>query len=151
MATPVEAPKLGNTVEECIVSKWRKQKGESVSAGEVVVDIETDKATFELPSPVDGTLLEIFFEEGALVPVFTNLFVVGAMGETVDEFRPGASIGAPSIVAEKVTGAVSAADRTPSHAAPESVGLMTPRARRFAEEHNFHPSSISGSGPAGRV
>ena len=70
MATPVEVPKLGNTVEECLIAKWRKHKGEQVSAGEVVAEIETDKATFELPAPVGGTLLDTFFPEGALVPVF---------------------------------------------------------------------------------
>ena len=71
MATPVEAPKLGNTVEECLVSRWVKRKGETVSAGELVLEIETDKATFEVTSPVNGTLLETFFDEGAFVPVFT--------------------------------------------------------------------------------
>src|SRR5436190_15162836 len=90
MATPVEAPKLGNSVEECLISRWVKRKGESVSAGDVVAEIETDKATFEVTSPVDGVLLESFFDEGALVPVFTNLFVVGAAGESAEAFRPGA-------------------------------------------------------------
>ena len=89
MATPVEMPKLGNTVEECLVSRWVKRKGEAVSAGDLVAEIETDKATFEVTAPVDGTLLETFFEEGALVPVFTNLFVIGEAGESVESFRPG--------------------------------------------------------------
>jgi len=61
MATPVEAPKLGNTVEECLVAKWLKRKGDPVSAGETVVEIETDKATFEVVAPVAGTLIETFF------------------------------------------------------------------------------------------
>src|SRR5215831_15272583 len=91
MATPVEAPKLGNTVEECLISRWVKQKGEKVIAGDVVVEIETDKATFEVTSPVDGVLLDSFFDVGALVPVFTNIFVVGNPGELVDGFRPGSS------------------------------------------------------------
>src|SRR2546428_10907254 len=73
MATPVELPKLGNTVEECLVTRWIKQKGEAVSAGDVVAEIETDKTTFDVTTPVAGIVLEIFFEEGALVPVFTNL------------------------------------------------------------------------------
>src|SRR5215471_15942256 len=89
MATPVEAPKLGNTVEECLISRWVKRKGEKVAAGDVVVEIETDKATFEVTSPVDGVLLDSFFDEGALVPVFTNLFVVGEAGESPESFRPG--------------------------------------------------------------
>jgi pyruvate dehydrogenase E2 component (dihydrolipoyllysine-residue acetyltransferase) len=147
MATPVEAPKLGNTVEECIVAKWRKQKGEAVSTGDVILDIETDKATFEVSSPVDGILLETFFEEGALVPVFTNLFVVGAQGESVDEFRPGN----PPPVSEKTASATLDTVRVPLPAAPTFSGAISPRAQRFAEEHNFHPTSIAGSGPGGRV
>src|SRR3954447_9161838 len=92
MATPVEAPKLGNSVEECLISRWVKRKGESVSAGDVVAEIETDKATFEVTSPVDGILLDTFFDEGALVPVFTNLFVIGDPGESADSFRPGSAL-----------------------------------------------------------
>src|ERR1035441_5861300 len=88
MAIAVEVPKLGNTVEECLIAKWCKRKGERVSIGEVVAEIETDKATFEVTAPVDGTLLETFFDEGALVPVFTNLFVLGEPGESADAFRP---------------------------------------------------------------
>src|SRR5664280_1245152 len=88
MAIPVEVPKLGNTVEECLIAKWRKHKGEHVSAGEIVAEIETDKATFEVTAPADGTVLETFFDEGALVPVFTNLFVIGEAGESADAFRP---------------------------------------------------------------
>ena len=99
MATPVEAPKLGNTVEECLVSRWMKRKGEKVAAGDVVVEIETDKATFEVTAPVDGVLLDSFFDEGALVPVFTNLFVIGEAGESPEGFRPGANAprAAPSV------------------------------------------------------
>src|SRR3982750_923961 len=89
MATPVEAPKLGNSVEELLISRWVKRKGEPVAAGDVVAEIETDKATFEVTSPVDGVLLESFFDEGALVPVFTNMFVVGKEGEEIESWRPG--------------------------------------------------------------
>ena len=51
MAIPVEVPKLGNTVEECLIAKWRKQKGERVAAGEIVAEIETDKATLRSRRP----------------------------------------------------------------------------------------------------
>ena len=73
MATPVEVPKLGNTVEECIVARWCKRKGDAVLAGDVIAEIETDKATFEVTAPVNGTLIATFFDEGALAPVFTRL------------------------------------------------------------------------------
>jgi len=95
MATPVELPKLGNTVEECIVSRWAKHPGDAVAAGDLVAEIETDKATFELEAPVEGTVLATFFEEGALVPVFTNLFVIGEPGEDVEAFRPKAAAARP--------------------------------------------------------
>src|SRR5947199_3715149 len=150
MATPVEAPKLGNSGEECLISRWVKRKGESVSAGDVVAEIETDKATFEVTSPVDGVLLESFFDEGALVPVFTNIFVVGAPGEAFEGFRPGGATAETPAAA--VTEALVA---SPAARVQETVvdknGKMSPRARRFAKEHNFQPAAVSGSGPGGRV
>ena len=147
MATPVEVPKLGNTVEECLIAKWRKHKGEQVSAGEVVAEIETDKATFEVTAPADGTILETFFDEGALVPVFTNLFVIGAVGESVDAFRPKGAVA----VTEAASAAAPEAPKVDRPAPAASSGPLSPRARRFAAEHDFHPASVTGSGPAGRV
>jgi pyruvate dehydrogenase E2 component (dihydrolipoamide acetyltransferase) len=114
MATPVELPKLGNTVEECLVTRWIKRKGESVSAGDVVAEIETDKTTFDITAPVAGTVLEIYVEAGAVVPVFTKLCIIG---------NPGESVSPP----------------------------ISPRARRFAAEHDVDSTSIAGSGPGGRV
>jgi pyruvate dehydrogenase E2 component (dihydrolipoamide acetyltransferase) len=152
MATPVEAPKLGNTVEEVQVTRWAKRKGDPVAAGELVVEIETDKANFEVTSPVDGTLLETFFEEGTLVPVFTNLFVIGAPGENVDAFRPQS---AGSAVQTFDSPPVPPVAQVPVAQVPglrsATATSFSPRARRFAEEHDFHPSPIAGSGPGGRV
>ncbi|HXP59527.1 MAG TPA: dihydrolipoamide acetyltransferase family protein [Dongiaceae bacterium] len=156
MAIPVEVPKLGNTVEECLIAKWRKHKGERVSAGEVVAEIETDKATFEVTAPVDGTVLETFFDEGALVPVFTNLFVIGEAGESADAFRPqGAAAPEGAAATQAVSTATPAApkaDRQAARPVPAGpTGPFSPRARRFAEEHGFHPAAVTGSGPGGRV
>jgi len=148
MATPVEAPKLGNSVEECLISRWVKRKGESVAAGEVVAEIETDKATFEVTSPVDGVLLESFFDEGALVPVFTNLFVIGEAGESAEGFRPGQSEAAP---AEEPNAVGEVAPREAVARTAHGPAPLSPRARRFAKEHGFQPSTVNGSGPGGRV
>jgi pyruvate dehydrogenase E2 component (dihydrolipoamide acetyltransferase) len=162
MATPVELPKLGNTVEECIVSRWAKHPGDAVAAGDLVAEIETDKATFELEAPVEGTVLATFFEEGALVPVFTNLFVIGEPGEDVEAFRPKAAAASPAAAALAATGgtaparpasavsAPAALDRAPVGSA-SAPGAWSPRARRFAEERDFHPAAVQGSGPGGRV
>src|SRR4051794_28687197 len=135
VATPVEAPKLGNTVEECLISRWLKHKGEKVAAGDVVAEIETDKATFEVTSPVEGVLLESFFDEGALVPVFTNIFVIGDPGEPVDTSRPGSPAASPAALPSLPSPAPS-----PQTAVKPVVnGMLSPRARRFAREHDFHP------------
>src|ERR1039457_1939403 len=150
MATPVEAPKLGNTVEECLVAKWLKHKGDLVSAGETVAEIETDKATFEVTAPVGGTLLETFFAEGALAPVFTNLCVIGEPGENVEAFRPGL-LEPASAAPEKKWGGPPGLPSPKQPDNPAPLASLSPRARRFAEEHGFHPASVAGSGPGGRV
>ena len=154
MATAIEMPKLGNTVEECLLTRWRKQKGDSVAAGEIVAEIETDKATFDLPSPVDGSLLETFCAEGDLVAVFTNICVIGRPGESVEEFRPReAAALAPSRPAGQAEASAAAPEDRPARRTGEPPGriFFSPRARRFAAEHGFYPAGITGSGPGGRV
>ncbi len=158
MAVAVEMPKLGNTVEECLIARWLKQEGQTVSAGETVVEIETDKTSFEVAAPVDGTVLATFFEQGALVPVFTTLFVVGKPGESVEAFRPQLQKLTPT-ADSAVLPASSTLNTNPGHQPvaatdtplPHFAAPWSPRARRFAEERNFHPKAISGSGPGGRV
>src|SRR5438105_10766435 len=113
MATPVEAPKIGNSVEECLSSRWVKRKGESIAAGDVVAEIETDKATFEVTAPVDGVLLDTFFDEGALVPVFTNLFAIGEAGENAATFRPGANAETPAPSAASIDAPAPVASAVP--------------------------------------
>jgi len=158
MATPLQMPKLGNTVEECFITKWHKHKGDAVAAGDVIADIETDKATFELTAPVDGVLLETYFEEGALVPVFTTLCVIGAEGETVEAFAPPGmgSTGAPPAEDQRETRPAEQAVRTsvPPPATtpqPATSGPLSPRARRFSREQEFKPASVAGTGPGLRV
>ncbi len=152
MATPVEVPKLGNSVEEVIIGRWLKRAGDTVASGDAIAEIETDKTTFEVTAPVAGTLLATFFDEGAVVPVFTNFFVVGNAGESADAFRPGGASApaAAASVAEPEPVAVAAPAAT---AAPAMNGgmRMSPRARRFAEVHDFHPATVAGSGPGGRI
>ena len=92
MATPVELQKSGNTVEECVISRWVTRTGDIVAIGDVVAEVETDKATFEITAPVGGTVLATFFEEGALVPVFTTVCVIGKLGEAIETFRPPTAI-----------------------------------------------------------
>ena len=132
MALAVEVPKLGNSVEECLIAKWRKHKGEAVSAGEVVAEIETDKATFEVTAPASGTLLETFFEEGTLVPVFTNLFVIGEAGESGEAFRPPSAAAAPRETAAMAAAAPAAGHLQQFHLTPtHSVVVLHTKERNL--------------------
>ena len=88
MAVAVIMPRLGQSVESCIINKWFKKKGNKVKEGEILFSYETDKASFEAEAPASGTLLEIFFHEDEEVPVLSNVAVIGQEGESIDVFRP---------------------------------------------------------------
>jgi pyruvate dehydrogenase E2 component (dihydrolipoamide acetyltransferase) len=159
MATPIEMPMLGNTVEECLLAGWCKQVGDEVAKGELLAEIETDKATFELTSPVAGTLLEIFFNEGDLVPVFSNVCVIGKPGESVEAFRPPKTSPPPAVQPRHEKrldkdGEILSAQSEPAVVevgAGPARNFLSPRARRFAQEHDCHPERIEGTGPGGRI
>ncbi len=164
MAIAVEMPKLGNTVEECLLAKWRKQKGEAVAPGDVIAEIETDKATFDVTAPSGGMMLATFFGEGALVPVYTNICVIGEPGEDAEPFRTAAkaSTAAAETVVRPASPAAAAPVSAPAQvqtgqaappppAPPRNEVFLSPRARRFAERHHFAPAQVAGSGPGGRV
>src|SRR5918998_4289616 len=77
----VQMPKLSDTMTEGTLVAWKKKKGEQVSTGEVIAEIETDKATMEWESPEDGTLTEIFVQEGEKVEVGQKIAFIGEKGE----------------------------------------------------------------------
>ena len=154
MATPVIMPKQGQSVESCIITSWLKQKGESVSKGDILFAYETDKAAFDMESTADGILLDIFFGEGAEVPVLVNVAVIGLQGDETESFRPGKSQGgnASSSLQAEEPAVISA---TPYNHEPcsdyEGKIRISPRAKRLADEKGVNYSNISGSGPNGRI
>ena len=91
MTQPVIMPKQGQSVESCLITEWYKKKGEKVQVGDLLFAYETDKASFEEEAKTEGILLDVFYEEGDEVPVFTNVAVIGKKGESVEEFKPAAS------------------------------------------------------------
>ncbi len=145
-------------MEECIVARWLKQKGDSVSAGDVIAEIETDKTTVEISAPVAGTILEVDFEEGAIAPVFQRLCLIGPAGEA-RAAAPAPAAQLSPVVAPAVAAASPQVEWAPTPESKPASGvagngsapIFSPRARRFAQEHNFHPASVAGSGPGGRV
>ena len=163
MATPVIIPKLGNTVESCIIGSWKKKEGEKIEKGDILLEIETDKTTFEVEAPASGILLGIFFKEGDIVPVLTNIAVIGDKGEEFESYRPKPEeakkelpeepvkekdkeeIEIPTVEKETIVDqpAVSEEDWT--------SGGISPRAKQFAKTHSVRLDGTIGSGPHGRI
>lgn len=151
MATAVIMPKQGQSVETCIITKWFKSKGEKVLAGDILFSYETDKAAFDLESPEEGILLERLFEEGAEVPVLTNVAVIGKPGESSDQFRaqPVQS------ETEKKSSVNKAQTSSPEIKIVTDVTnsriRISPRAKSLANAKGIDYSSLKGSGPNGRI
>ncbi len=144
MAEQVILPRQGQSVETCLILSWKKKVGDPVSEGEVLVEVETDKAAFEVESTAGGTLLKILHQEGEDVPVLTALAIVG---------EPGEDIVSP----------IGTAQPQPKAAAEDQVAetqkiAISPRARRTAAKRGLTHGQIlaalpegRGSGPSGRI
>ena len=151
MATVVIMPKQGQSVETCIITKWIREKGEKVNAGDILFSYETDKAAFDLESPAGGILLEIFFRDGDEVPVLENVAVIGNEGEKTDEFRPGQNPTASVIPAEITKAEIAPPVTQTITSAGDSRIRISPRAKKLAEEKGINYNTIKGSGPNGRI
>ncbi len=154
MAIPVIMPKLGQSVESCIVTEWFKKKGDEVKKGDLLLSVETDKALMEIAAEAEGVLLEIFFNEGDEVPVLTNIAVLGKKGEPAEEFRPrmNAQQGIPKSELKEHAGKKEDHffTKTETH---ENTGeiFISPRAKKLAEKLGVPVSKVKGTGPSGRI
>jgi pyruvate dehydrogenase E2 component (dihydrolipoamide acetyltransferase) len=161
MPSYIEMPKLSDTMTEGTLVKWRKQKGDKVVAGEILAEIETDKATMEMESFDDGTLSEIYVQEGEKVAVGQRIGMLLAPGEAPP--APGEAPSAPTPAAPEAKPAPSGPGQPPapapaaqkSAAAPAPAGggrvKASPLARKIAAEKGIDLSALAGSGPGGRI
>jgi pyruvate dehydrogenase E2 component (dihydrolipoamide acetyltransferase) len=128
MAHSFKLPDLGEGLTEGEVARWHVAEGQEIAEDEPLVDIQTDKATVEIPSPYAGTVLRIVVAEGEVAPVGAVLVVIGAPGETVPE--PG----------------------TPAEAPATSLRVQaTPLVRKIAAELGVDLATVAGTGPGGRI
>ena len=148
-------PRQGQSVESCIVTEFKKKVGDKVAVGDVLFSYETDKASFDEESKVEGTVLACFYSENDEIPCLSNVMVIGEPGESFEEFAPAASA-APETPAE--AGPAPSAEVNVVEAAPETVAAavvpgapVSPRARKLAKEKGLDPGQVAGSGPHGRV
>ena len=101
MALVIEMPKLSDTMAVGTVVKWHKTIGDEVSNGDILAEIETDKATMELENFEDGILLDIFIEEGKEAPIGSPLAVVGEKGEDITNLIPAVDLTNDSVATEE--------------------------------------------------
>jgi len=134
MAVEIKVPVLGESVVEAIVARWIKSAGEAVAADEPVVELETDKVTLEVPSPVSGVLADIVAAEGATVGVDALLALV----------EEGAAAAPKS--GDKKEAPASAAP-----AAATGTPVLSPAVRKLVEDNNLNPAAIAGTGKDGRL
>ena len=173
MAEIVYMPKLSDTMTEGVVAEWHKKVGDTVKSGELLAEIETDKATMEFESFYDGVLLHIGVEKGQTVPVNALLAIIGNAGEDVQALiaQAGSSAPAEAPKAEVATPAPAPASTpaptpTPIAAAPVSTPsapvavsntnatgriLASPLAKKLAEEKGVDLAFIAGTGEGGRI
>jgi pyruvate dehydrogenase E2 component (dihydrolipoamide acetyltransferase) len=149
MATAVIMPKQGQSVETCIITKWFKNKGDKVSVGDILFSYETDKASFDLESPSEGVLLDIFFKDGDEVPVLLNVAVIGKTGEETGSFNPDKSLSEP--VKQKVEVEVEVKEEATLSSFANDKIRISPRAKRIAEDKKLNYGNLPGSGPNGRI
>jgi pyruvate dehydrogenase E2 component (dihydrolipoamide acetyltransferase) len=166
MAEIIYMPKLSDTMTEGVVAEWTKKVGDKVASGELLAEIETDKATMEFESFYDGVLLHIGVEKGKTAPVNAILAIIGEAGEDISALIANAGSAAPVVeaakeevkstpapVAEVKTAPAPVA--TPAAVAPSANSngrvIASPLAKKLAEEKGVDISTVAGTGEAGRI
>ena len=165
MAGRVIMPKLSDTMEEGVLVKWHKHEGDPVSSGDVVAEVETDKAVLELEAYTDGVLRKTLVDEGARVPVGTLLGVIAGEGEAIDTLiaegatvaidvgrgeRPFTHQQPPESLQASVLAQV-ARSTAPAASAPPPTTKASPLARKLAEQRGVDLRTVQGTGPGGRI
>ncbi|NCF68577.1 MAG: hypothetical protein GWP61_21665, partial [Chloroflexi bacterium] len=157
MAEFIVMPKLGFDMREGVLNRWLINVGEPVKRGEVVAEIESDKATLDLESQVDGILLHVLEKDGTVVPVGAHMAIVGDKGEDISGMliTNGNGEAAEMAAQERVpeTTSIQAPMDVPANDSPQFPGGVkaTPVARRIAEEHGVDLVVLSSGGQNGRI
>lgn len=143
-------PQLGETVAEGVVTKWYKKVGDSVKADETLFDVETDKVSTEIPSPVAGVVAEIVVAEGVTAKVGATLAIIRESGDAKASAKPAAAaVSAAPVAAAVAAPAVSLAPSGRSRV--NAADRLSPVVRRLVAEHSLNPSDITGTGRDGRI
>jgi pyruvate dehydrogenase E2 component (dihydrolipoamide acetyltransferase) len=152
LATEVRMPKLGATMESGIILKWFKQEGDTVEAGEPLVEIMTDKINIEVEADVSGVLLQIRHQADEEVPVNEVIAYIGQVGEEVTDVNKPHSVSAPAAAVANADEAKQASSADIVETNHSSTKLRkTPAAQKLARLHGVDLCQVKGTGPKGRI
>ena len=162
MAEVINMPRLSDTMEEGTLAKWFKKVGDSVKEGEILAEIETDKATMEFESFHDGVLLHIGIDEGSTAPVDSIIAVIGSKGEDISSIIKGSNTTKeepkpevkeepkPEVKEEPKPEKEEVKSAVVSNESADRI-LISPLARKLADEKGIDIKSVKGSGDNGRI
>lgn len=159
MAHTMFMPKLSDTMEEGVIIKWRKKEGESIKSGDILADIQSDKADMEQEAYESGVILKLFAKEGEGVKVGAPLAIIGKANEDIATILAGLAAAPAAPAAAPAPAPEPAAAPAPVVAAPAPAPVVvnegrikaSPLAKKIAAEKNIDLRTISGSGPFGRI
>ena len=160
MAETISMPKLGFDMAEGKLIRWVKKVGETINKGDVLAEIETDKATVEVESSAGGVVRELLVDEGAVVPVNSPIAIVGTADEKIEKAAGNATTvkaagpePTDSAHPDLIPVAAPTIESTPptEPAAGSQPGKASPLARRIARESKLDLGGVKGTGPGGRI
>ncbi|MBC8016922.1 MAG: 2-oxo acid dehydrogenase subunit E2 [Verrucomicrobia bacterium] len=156
MAKEITMPKLSDTMTEGLFAGWRKNVGERIERGDIIAEVETDKAVMELEAFASGVLLKTMAKNGDLVPVGTVLGLIGEAGELAEQTATATESG-PEAAAPPITAVAPEAPAAPAEPQPAAVHSeqehekASPLVRRLARDQGVDLGQVHGSGPEGRI
>ncbi len=156
MAYPVIVPRESTEMESCRITRWYVKEGNRVKAGQLLCEVDTGKASFDIEAPADGLVLALFFTDDAEAPLLTPIAVIGEEGEEFEQFRqkppPAGNKGRIAERIKRVDTDQSIKPEAPSAKGKSKTKITTsPRARTLAHRNNVPLSEVRGSGPQGAI
>ena len=157
MAEIIDMPKLSDTMSVGTLVKWNIKEGQVVAFGEILAEVETDKATMELTCTVPGTILKIYAPAGSQLPVGDPICAIGKKGEVAPDpkAKAPAAKSAPAIPESTGIPCIPESPKSSNAPAPAQTDgsrtKISPYAKRMAEKAAIHAASLSGTGPGGRI
>lgn len=155
MAEVVTMPRLSDTMEEGTVAKWHKQIGDKVEEGDLLAEIETDKATMEFEAFQEGVLLHVGVDEGNTAPVDSILAILGDKGEDISGLLSGdaPAVAEPSVEEAPVAEAAPAAEEAAPVTSSSNGDRLkaSPLAKKLAEDKGIDIHAVQGTGEGGRI